>query len=223
MSRPARAGRAVLAVLLLLPVSASAGASTGCRLDAPSLAVDLAQVCEAVRAAVPEWDGTATVRVEPGDPAVAGESWGDTVRLHQPAWSRLTPVGRRVVLIHELVHVATAEVTTRRTPAWLVEGLAEAVALRGSGLPDRVAARELVAWVRVHGLPTSLPSVVDDPVDYAQSWLLVDALQRRLGPSAVLRLYRDAGRVPLADALSGLTTVPGLLAVLRAEIARRLS
>lgn len=213
--------RGTAAVLLLLPWTSAAQAAHGCALDAPSLDADLVRACETVRAAVPSWDGGATVRLVPGDAAVAGESYGRSVALHQAAWDRLTPQGRQVVLTHELVHVATNDFTTAGTPGWLVEGYAEAVALRGSRLPDQVLLRELAS----DGAPTALPSDLGgEPAAYEASWLALDLLLRTYGGPAVLQLYRDAGTRPLPDALAALgLSVPELTAAWRAEVARRLS
>jgi hypothetical protein len=41
-----------------------------------------------------------------------------------PAWSALDADGRARVIAHELTHAALAEVTSGRTPGWLVEGIA---------------------------------------------------------------------------------------------------
>jgi hypothetical protein len=225
LNRRGRLVRGTAAVLLVLPWPGSARATSGCLLDAPALAADLGRACSTVRAAVPGWDGRATVRLEPGDAAVAGESAGRTVLLHEPAWAGLSPQGRQVVLTHELVHVATDRLTTSSTPGWLVEGFADSVALRASGLTDRALTRELRAWVATHGLPTALPTELGtDPVAYEQSWLAVDALVHRYGERAVLRLYRDAGTRPLPEALARLGLTPQQLTALwRAELANRLS
>jgi hypothetical protein len=223
LNRRGRLVRGVAALLLVLPWSGSARAASGCVLDAPALSVDSARACATVRAAVPGWDGRATVRLAAGDEAVAGESAGTTVTLHDAAWARLSPEGRQVVLTHELVHVATDRLTTGRTPGWLVEGFPDAVALKASGLPDRVLTQELAAWVAAHGLPGALPTDLGtDPVAYEESWLAVDLLLRRYGGPAVLRLYRDAGARPLAEGLGALgLTEPRLTALWRAELARR--
>ena len=204
---------------MLLPLS-SARADGTCAVEAPQLGVDVASACATVLAAVPGWDGHATVTVVEGDSAVAAESVGDTVSVHRTAWAALTPEGKRVVLTHELVHVATDAFTTARTPMWLVEGYADAVALRGSALPDRVAAQELAADVARGVVPMALPSSKDFAAQPAQayegSWLAVDLLLSRYGDSAVLALYRDAGRTGTVD-------VKGLLTDWRVELVRRLS
>lgn len=219
--RRGRVARPVLVGVLLLPLGAAASgiadggalpaAARPCVLTRSDLEVDLAKACATVRAAVSSWHGVAVVQVVDdvgGDPGVAAEALGATVSVHREAWARLTATGRQVVLTHELVHVATAAFTTSRTPQWLVEGLADAVALRDSGLPDRVAAQELAAAVARGELPTALPAARDFEAEpalaYEQSWLAVDLMLRRFGSAAVLGLYRDAGRSPLPQALMAL-------------------
>jgi hypothetical protein len=233
---------ALVAVLLLPPLAAVAGGSTSAsarpshagvgtcvRPGAPALAVDVARACRAVTAAIPAWRGRATVVLADGDEGVAADVLGDTVRVHRTAWETLTAQGRQAVLTHELVHVATAGLTTARTPDWLVEGLAEAVAWRDVALPDRVVARELTAEVRAgrvpRGLPTARDFVARPAQAYQEAWLAVDLLWRERGPAYVLELYREAGRAPLETALqaAGGTGTRGLVAALRTEIVRRLS
>jgi hypothetical protein len=205
-----RLSRLGLVAVLLVPC-AQASAASGCAVSAPALDADLAAACAAVRAAVPGWDGRGTVRFAEGDPGVAGETVGTTVTLHPAAWARLTPAGRQEVLTHELVHAATSDLG--EPPMWLQEGLAESVALEGSGLPDRTVGQELAA---ARGLHVSLPTAADfertPAIAYQESWLAVDVLRREHGEAWVLRLYR--GEVaPDAD----------LVTRLRAEIVRRLS
>jgi hypothetical protein len=187
------------------------------------LGVDVLRACLDVRAAVPAWDGRATVLVEDGPADVAAETVGRTVRVHREAWPGLSPRGRQEVLTHELVHVATAALTTPRTPAWLAEGLAEAVAVPASGIPDRTVGQELATAP----LPTRLPTDADfgatPAVAYEESWLAVSVLQARYGEQRLLAAYRLAGGGSSAVALGALGTTPtALTGALRSEIRRRL-
>ena len=198
--------RLLLVGVLLIPAASAARAASPCSVSAPaSLGADLNLACRTVLAAVPSWDGRAVVQVVDGDVGVAAETLGATVSVHRQAWATLTAAGRQVVLTHELVHVATDAFTTPSTPGWLVEGLAEAIALRGSGLADRVVARELAADVARGHLPTALPTTHDfesTPARaYQASWLAVDLLLRHFGDAAVLRLYRAAGERPVGRML----------------------
>lgn len=217
----ARRGRTfplvLVGVLLLPPVAATADgrpapARTCVTGAVPELSVDLPRACQAVRRAVPSWSGTAQLVVGDGDPAVAAETLGDTVTVHRQAWAGLTAEARQAVLTHELVHVATAALTTPRTPLWLVEGLAEAVAWRDvRTVPDRRLAQELAAEVRAGHLPAALPTEDDfaatPALAYQQAWLAADLLLRDAGVEAVL-----AGGLP-----------DDFLAAWRAELVRRLA
>jgi hypothetical protein len=256
LTRTALLARTGVVALLLLPWAGThtvTAAGHRCAISAPALAVDVKRACAVVRAAVPGWDGRAAVVHGPSDGNVAAETVGRTVTLRAAGWAALSPVGRQEVLTHELVHVATDSFTTTRTPTWLVEGFAEAVALRDSGLADAVVAQELRAAHARGWLPQYLPGTrefaVRPALAYQESWLAVRLLQRRYGDRAVLGLYRAAGEQPLAAALRGLgregaalasrrqsqssdafrsrvsraMTVPLLVAAVRAEIVSRLS
>ena len=232
---------ALVAVLLLPPLAAVAGGSSSAsagpsyaragecvRPGGPALAVDVARACRAVAAVVPQWHGRASVVLADGEADVAADELDGTVRVHPDAWETLTPQGRQAVLTHELVHVATAGLTTPRTPQWLVEGLAEAVAWRDVALPDRVVAQELAAEVRAGRVPSALPTARDfvaRPAQaYQEAWIAVDLLLRELGPARLLDLYREAGRAPLETALraTGAMPVPTTVTAWRAELVRRL-
>jgi hypothetical protein len=158
-----------------------------------------------------------------GDGGVGADQLGGTVRVHREAWEGLTAAGRQAVLTHELVHVATAPVTTAQTPGWLAEGLAEEIALEGSGIPDRVAAREL-SGRQVVSLPTDDELAGADPVAYQEAWLAVDLLRQHVGLPAVLRLYAESGRGSWEAALVEVTGRPveAFVRDWRAEVARRL-
>ncbi|HUR51105.1 MAG TPA: hypothetical protein VMZ11_03170 [Mycobacteriales bacterium] len=231
---------ALVAVLLLPPFAAVAGgpsaATAGPSYDgsclapgAPDLAVDADRACRAVAALVPSWRGSVQVVLVDGEEGVAAEVLDGIIRVHPAAWEGLTAPGRQAVLTHELVHVATAGLTTDRTPPWLVEGLAEAVAWREvRALPDAVVAQELASLVRAHQVPRGLPTAQDfasHPAPaYQRSWLAVDLLLRRYGTAAVLELYRAAGTRGLHRALSAVgLTRQALQDALHAELVRRLT
>lgn len=167
------------------------------------------------------WPGTAVVevphdsvglaRLVPGDlsqlaalaTTVAGDHGvaDDRVVVSPEVLRGLTPAGRRVVLTHELVHVATRTATGPASPSWLVEGLADAIAFRGAGVPLEVAAPELAARLRSGDLPTALPTdaalapgAPQLGESYEQAWLAVALLVRRYGTARVDALYRAVGR-----------------------------
>jgi hypothetical protein len=189
-------------------------------------------------------DGAALARLVPGDleqlaalaTTVAGDRGpvGDRVVVAPDAFRRLTPAGRRVVLTHELVHVATRTATGPASPSWLVEGLADVVGFRRAGVPLEAAAPELAAAVRDGALPAALPSdaalAPGAPglgAAYEQAWLAVDLLVRRYGATRVDALYRAVGRAhdgaaaerALDDVLG--TSTAELTAAWRADLSAR--
>jgi hypothetical protein len=133
-------------------------------------------------------------------PLVPGERAGaDRIVVAPSPWTRLSGVGRDVVLTHELTHASVRAATTRSVPDWLAEGFAELVAYRGVDLPERVAVAPALALVRREGLPTALPTDADfDPAGgrleaaYGLSLLAVRELADRQGTAALVRVYREA-------------------------------
>lgn len=138
----------------------------------------------------------------------AGATRGDHVVVNPTGFGRLAPVGQRVVLTHELTHVATRSGAVRAVPLWLSEGFADWVGYQGTGLSRQAVATDLLRQVRADGPPASLPTAADfDPTRtadigpaYSGAWLAVDALARRYGDAAVVDLYRAASRDPLPQA-----------------------
>jgi hypothetical protein len=125
---------------------------------------------------------------------------GDRILVNPDTFGRLGQLGRRVVLTHELTHVATRRATGPAVPAWLAEGLADYVAYRDIDLPLALSARELRADVRAGRLPAALPA--DGDFDggndalaqaYEQAWLAVRLLADVHGQDALLRFYRVVG------------------------------
>lgn len=125
---------------------------------------------------------------------------GDRILVNPDTFSRLGQLGRRVVLTHELTHVATRRATGPAVPAWLAEGLADYVGYGDVDLPLALSARELRADVRAGRLPTALPADGDfsggnDALAqaYEQAWLAVRLLAQVHGEDAMLRFYRTVG------------------------------
>ena len=127
---------------------------------------------------------------------------GDRILVNPPNIGRLGPLGRQVVLAHEVTHVASRAATGPLVPSWLAEGLADHVGFLDSGVPVRLAAEELAVDVRRGRLPTRLPrdsAFNGDNADLAQayesSWLAVELLVRTYGEQGMLRFYRALGEV----------------------------
>ncbi|MCU1692631.1 MAG: hypothetical protein JWM64_1722, partial [Frankiales bacterium] len=146
-----------------------------------------------------------TAQVDPDD----GTPVGDRVVVNRPVYAQLGRLGRRVVLTHEVLHVATRAETGPRAPSWLVEGLADVVGYRGTDVPLPTSARALQEAVRAGRVPTALPD--DDAFDggadrleeaYEQAFTAVALLLERYGRERTLALYRAAGRVGAEQAFS---------------------
>ncbi len=132
-------------------------------------------------------------------PEGGGPAGSDRVVVNPAAFARLTAAGRRVVLTHELTHVAVRSSTRAPVPVWLSEGFAEYVGYRGVDIGrGAVAARLLELTRQGRGFP-SLPTAADfDPARatiapaYSASWLACTLVVDRYGQDALVRLYRAA-------------------------------
>jgi hypothetical protein len=128
---------------------------------------------------------------------------GDRVVINPKAFTALQPPGRRVVITHELTHVAARSSTTGSVPTWLAEGLADYVGYSGLDLPRERVAAALLTLVRAGKGPTALPREVDfDPSrtqiapSYSGSWLAVSRLVDLYGQSKVVAFYRVVAADP---------------------------
>jgi hypothetical protein len=147
-----------------------------------------------------------------GDVATAGDvgppaGSADRVVVNAAAFSAFGPLGRRVVLTHEVTHVATRATSVVDTPLWMQEGFADYVAYRDTGLSRGVIAADALRLVRAGRTPWHLPSAQDfDPSRsriapaYAEAWLAMDLIARSGGPREVVAFYRTA---------AGINGVPG--------------
>ena len=130
---------------------------------------------------------------------------GDRVVVNPVNFAKLGSLGRRVVLTHEVTHVATRAQTGPGTPTWLVEGFADYVGYLGVTVPYRVSAQELRTAVRRGRVPTRLPADLDfdggnaDLAQvYEQAWLAANLLAERHGRAGLVRFYRAvAGGQPV--------------------------
>ncbi|MEZ0490738.1 hypothetical protein AB2L28_00620 [Kineococcus sp. TBRC 1896] len=127
-----------------------------------------------------------------------GRPAGVRVVLPAERFAALTPLGRAVVLTHELVHVAT-RATPRPpgalVPRWLTEGYADHVARRGRDVPATALAAALLADPGEPQVPADADFTAPDParaqVAYAAAWTLVTSAARVSGTPAVTALVRD--------------------------------
>ncbi|MEV0968757.1 peptidase MA family metallohydrolase [Microtetraspora glauca] len=158
---------------------------------------------------VPATDAQAAVLASPaGVTGLAALADVDHVIVAPSGFARLSETGRRVVLAHELTHVATGAAVAGDMPAWLVEGFADYVGYLDSGLTARAVASELAAEVRAGTLPAALPGreafrpgSVRLPQAYEEAWLACRYIAERYGERALVALYRAASDHDLATAL----------------------
>ncbi|MFF5702766.1 hypothetical protein ACFY7H_09730 [Streptomyces sp. NPDC012794] len=152
-----------------------------------------------------------------------GPAPADRVVVNPEGYEGLSEAGRRIVLTHEVTHVATRAATSARTPQWLSEGFADWAAYRGTPTAPADGAPELARAVRRGELPAALPADGDfafggDPQAaaraYGGAWLACRLIADRWGGAALVRLYELAGRGPLPAALAEALGVdlPGLTA-----------
>lgn len=146
-------------------------------------------------------------------PITAGETAkADRVVVNPGAYARLAALGRRVVITHELTHVAIRSTTTHEVPIWLSEGMADHVGYSGLGLPRQRVAAELLTRVRQGKGPTRLPTATDfDPTRstiapaYSAAWLACERIADVYGEGRLVAFYRAAageggpGSAPIGD------------------------
>jgi hypothetical protein len=139
---------------------------------------------------------TAEVQARPGHPAPVGNRIG----INPDNWPKLSPLGRRIVLTHELTHVATRSVTGAAMPTWLAEGFADYVGYLDSGIPVSFAAQELADELHAGHVPQELPP--DGDFDgaskqlsqaYEGAWMACRLIAERYGQRSLVRFYRDVG------------------------------
>lgn len=163
-------------------------------------------------------DGIAAVavadRVEPS----RGVVQGPRVVLNPSTAHSLSETALRVVLQHEITHVAARGETVDGSPMWLLEGFADYVGYRDSGLLPREIAPDLARQVHEQGPPAELPSDRDFhlagprlDLAYQQAWSLVAFLVAEVGEQRVLELYhRIAGSGSHAGVSAALSDLTGM-------------
>ncbi|MFN8148043.1 MAG: hypothetical protein U0R76_11315 [Candidatus Nanopelagicales bacterium] len=154
----------------------------------------VAQLGRALGRSAKSLDGYAAVTTAEGSPT-AGRGVAERVWVNTPAMAELSALGRQVVLRHEMTHVATSAPEHPDAPLWLVEGVAEWMGYRGSGIPLDVATGDLLDAVRRGRVPAALPTdaaftgaQVD--VAYESAHLACVTIVARYGAADLVKLYR---------------------------------
>ncbi|MFB6616669.1 hypothetical protein ACFCV9_21070 [Streptomyces sp. NPDC056367] len=141
----------------------------------------------------------------------AGPAPADRVVVNPQAYPELSGQGRRIVLTHEVTHVATRAATSATTPLWLSEGFADWAAYRGTSTTPAQGAPALARAVRRGEVPGGLPRTEafafgGDPEAaaraYEGAWLACRLIAEKWGEAGLVRLYEAAGREPWPNALA---------------------
>jgi hypothetical protein len=126
----------------------------------------------------------------------SGLSRGDRVVVNPDAWRTLGALGQRVVLAHEITHLATRAVTVNDVPIWLSEGFADYVAYRAIEVPTNVVAGDVLDEVRKKQGPKQLPDDAafdatqgDIAAAYEGAWLACRMIAERFGEKKLIALY----------------------------------
>lgn len=147
---------------------------------------------------------------------------GARIVLNPSTFARLDTAGRRLLIGHELTHIASRAATSDQMPTWLIEGLAEYVGNLGAGLPVSRTATELAAEVRAGRLPAALPADADFtggdrlPQAYEQAWLACRLIADRAGQAGLVRFYRVVAEASRTDPATAVAI--GLRQVLRTDL-----
>jgi hypothetical protein len=131
---------------------------------------------------------------------------GQRVVLSPNGSRALSVASLRVVLRHEITHVAARAETVDGSPMWLLEGFADYVGYRDSGITLAQGAPNLAELVKRDGPPDALPEDKDFRTQgrdldlaYQKSWSLARFVSERYGESVLLAMYRKlAGAGPVS-------------------------
>jgi hypothetical protein len=142
------------------------------------------------------------------DSQLSAVSWPDGTTDDPPIRIMINPDGQpralatAIVLAHETVHVATRSPASR-APSWLVEGYADYIAYLNYPQAVQSAASDLLADVKRHGPPATLPGEDDFSAghrdlnrSYAEAWTLCRYLADRYGDQQLWRFYRAVDASP---------------------------
>lgn len=134
---------------------------------------------------------------------------GTRILINPSVLAQESAASRRVVMTHELTHVAMRSATTGKTPKWLSEGLADHVGFTGLGVPITTAVADVRTEVKAGRVPAQLPDDADFSGDnpklglaYGEARLAYEEVVALRGEAGALDAYRAVGRgTPLAEAL----------------------
>ncbi|MGW6932535.1 hypothetical protein ACWGE0_20945 [Lentzea sp. NPDC054927] len=149
---------------------------------------------------VPASDSELVSLVGPAFAEMAGiairDAAGQRVVINRVRAASLTDTELRVLLRHEITHVATRDLTSDSAPLWLVEGFADWVAFHGLGLSLRQAAPKLTSDV------SALPADFGGPgrdLAYQQAYSIMVYLESRLGERGVVDFFLQHAAMSAVD------------------------
>ncbi|GAB3463951.1 basic secretory protein-like protein [Actinophytocola sediminis] len=152
---------------------------------------------------------------------------GQRVVLSPTAVRALSATSLRVVLRHEITHVAARADTVDGSPTWLLEGFADYVGYRDSGVTLADGAPDLMRAVRADRLPSSLPedrafrmSGPDLDQAYQESWSLARFIAAEYGEPGLIELYRTLASAGAVSARETDDLLRDVLGLDRAELVR---
>jgi hypothetical protein len=131
---------------------------------------------------------------------------GQRVVLSPSGVRALSVASLRIVLRHEITHLAARADTVDGSPTWLLEGFADYVGYRDSGVTLAEGAPDLAKRVRQDGPPSALPedrafrsSGSELDLAYQQSWSLARYIADQYGEQTLIAVYRKlAGIGPVS-------------------------
>lgn len=161
-----------------------------------------------VEVVVPASDTELVALVGPAFADMAGiairDGAGQRVVINRVRAASLSDLELRVLLRHEITHVATRDLTSDSAPLWLVEGFADWVAFHGLGLSLRQAAPLLTSDV------SALPADFGGPgrdLAYQQAYSIMAYLESRLGERGVVDFFLRYASLSAVDSPEVLAAV----------------
>ena len=129
-----------------------------------------------------------------------GVSRGDRIVVNPATFDTLGTLGRRVVLTHEMTHVATRATSVLPVPIWLSEGFADYVAYEATSVPTAIVAGDVLDDVRDGRGPERLPETADFDAGtgdiaaaYEGAWLAARLIADRYGERRLVALHVALG------------------------------
>lgn len=149
--------------------------------------------------------GVAAVTTADAVDRIAGTATGVRVVVNPATLDRLTASTLRIVLRHELTHVAARAVTADAAPLWMLEGFADYSGYRCSGASTDQGAPAVAALVQADGAPDDLPTDADfsptgdstrAELAYQLSWTFTSFLADTRGEDVLRAAYRAVAAQP---------------------------